>query len=232
MSPVSLIQAGLVVPEGGPGWAQAGWTSEVQGCSETASGARGPCSLPLVDPAECQLPKQAAGPTVQVAFSMTLRGRNRPIFQRGRLSLEGSEVDSPVGGGGGGRTRGPSDPRAHSLPSDARSLSRNAPPDAGRLAHSTAAPQGPLGQDTCNRWCSRGHGPGPGRPAGRRSSSTRGGPGGGQQRLGTARRPAPPPAAGALQKESPLRPWPRPAAPCPSLERDKYDLGGYSDSGW
>ena len=145
---------------------------------------------------------------------------------------DGLKGRQPCWGGGAG-----AEPRDRlilepTLPSDARSLSRNAPPDAGRLSHSAAAPQGPLGQDTCNRQCSRDHGPGPGGPAGRRSSSTRGGPGGGQQRLGTTRRPAPPPAAGALQKESPLRPRPGPAAPCPSLERDKYDLGGCSDSGW
>ena len=60
-------------------------------------------------------------------------------------------LDSPVGGGG--RTQGLSDPRAHSPSSDAHSLSKDDPHDPGSLAHSVTGPQGPPGQDMCNRWC-------------------------------------------------------------------------------
>lgn len=44
--------------------------------------------LPFTDPAECQPPHELWGWS-PVAFPTTLGGRDRPIFQRSRLSLRG-----------------------------------------------------------------------------------------------------------------------------------------------
>lgn len=87
-------------------------------------------------------------------------------------------LDSPVWGGG--RTRGLSDPRAHSPSSDAHS-----PPD---LAHSAAGPQGPPGQDVCNRWCT------PPAPQASRLEEQ-------QLQRRPTRRPAPPPRLEACRKK-------------------------------
>lgn len=90
-----------------------------------------------------------------------------------KVNVTFPKSDSPLEGVN--RTQVLSDLRAH-CPSSEAAASRDGLPDPRSLARLVVAPQGPPGQDMCDRWCSqgRGHGHQPTRSANcRRSAETK-----------------------------------------------------------